>query len=462
MDIKELTESFEKAGKATTALQARVEEIEGKAKKLDGIDLAMIAKASQEAADNWTKVQEIGGFEAFEKAFGTIDEQKERIKALELAMATGQHKGVGAPGGSVKTAYYKALNKGLRRAKRSGDRVLRFDHELVEANAKSIVDFYYPHMDDEDKAVATKALVSSSGPDGGYWVPVERSQQIIQRIFETSPMRQLANTITTGSNMVEMVIDDDETTAVWGGELDPHPATGTPQIGLLKIPINHLRAKPKITETMLEDGTIDVVAWLSNKVERDMGRAENTAFVLGTGANKPTGFLTLAAATDPDVYQRNTLGHVDSITQGSIEAADFVNLQNHLKEGYQGNATWLMKRRSFYYVATLRDAQGQFLLRFGDQMAEQIRMQLLGRPVVFADDMQTIANDSLSIAYGDFRQGYTIVDRVGISVLIDPYTDDPFVNYRFRKRVGGHVTDWDAIKILSLTGGGDAGSPIPT
>jgi HK97 family phage major capsid protein len=461
------TDALQAAAEAVTALQARVTAVESKGKKLDSLDTAMIEKAASDAADALTFVQEIGGLKrykemqsnleaqaaevtelkttrtALEKA---LDEQKDRVQALELGAATGQVKG-GIGGSRVITEYAKSLHDGLNSAER-GVRNISLDRALVEENAKGMVDYYFPYMKDEKKAGYVKALVGGSGPDGGYWLPVERQQRMITRIFESTPMRQLANIITTGTNMVELVIDDGEITADWGTELSPHGETATPQIGLLKIPVHHLRARPKVTESMLEDSTIDVVSWLTDKVERDMARAESTAFVSGNGADRPLGFLTMASASNANVYQRNTLGRVASGVSASIGADSMFNVQNHLKEPYQSGAVWLMQRRTFFTVATLKDLQNQYLLRFGDMLASGTNMTLLGKRVIFADDMPALASSSQSIAYGDFGQSYQIVDRVGISVMIDPYTDDPFIRYRFRKRVGGGVINFEGIKIL--------------
>jgi HK97 family phage major capsid protein len=72
----------------------------------------------------------------------------------------------------------------------------------------------------------------------------------------------------------------------------------------------------------------------------------------------------------------------------------------------------------------------------------------MGFPVVEAEDMPDIAPNALSIAFGDFRRGYLVVDRTGIRVLRDPYSAKPYVLFYTTKRVGGGVQDYDAIKLL--------------
>jgi len=65
--------------------------------------------------------------------------------------------------------------------------------------------------------------------------------------------------------------------------------------------------------------------------------------------------------------------------------------------------------------------------------------------------MPDIASDSHSIAFGDFKRGYLIVDRVGVRVLRDPYSAKPYVLFYTTKRVGGGVQDFDAIKFLKFS-----------
>ena len=78
------------------------------------------------------------------------------------------------------------------------------------------------------------------------------------------------------------------------------------------------------------------------------------------------------------------------------------------------------------------------------------RASLMGFPLVEAEDMPDIDVDSFSIAFGDFRRGYLIVDRQGVNVLRDPYSAKPYVLFYTTKRVGGGVADFDAIKLLKF------------
>ena len=97
-----------------------------------------------------------------------------------------------------------------------------------------------------------------------------------------------------------------------------------------------------------------------------------------------------------------------------------------------------------------KDGVGQYLInpRF---MKEGTDLTLLGRPVVFGNDMQAVAADALAVAYGNFKRGYMIVERLGLRILRDPYTSTPQVAFKAFKRVGGGVINFEAIKLLKLS-----------
>ena len=70
--------------------------------------------------------------------------------------------------------------------------------------------------------------------------------------------------------------------------------------------------------------------------------------------------------------------------------------------------------------------------------------------VVEIDAMPDPAANSMSIAFGDFKRGYLIVDRMGVRILRDPYSAKPYVLFYTTKRVGGGIADFDAIKLLKF------------
>lgn len=293
----------------------------------------------------------------------------------------------------------------------------------------------------DQKAIEEKALSVGTDPNGGYLVPGVMSSRIITKVFESSPIRQLSTVETIGSDALELPIDDDEASAGWVGETEDRSETATPQLGVARIPVHEIYAKPKATQKMLEDASVNIEAWLAGKIADKFSRMEATAFVTGNGVKKPRGILTYPAGTGRGKILQVTSGHATQITADKV-----IGITYELKEPYLANAGWLMKRTTVGAVAILKDLQGQYLWRPGLEAGRP--SQLIGYPVRQADDMPTVAASSLSIAFGDLRAGYTVVDRLGITVLRDPFSAKPFVEFYSRKRVGGDVVNFEAFALM--------------
>lgn len=305
--------------------------------------------------------------------------------------------------------------------------------------------------EDVTKAAMDKKYLSViSEPDGGFLVPAPVATRIIGRIFETSPLRGLATVETISTDSYAVLVDDDEFDANSAGEIESRSETDTARLRKGVIYAHEIYAEPKATQQLLDDAAISVESWLSAKVADRIARKENTYFISGDGVSQPRGILTYAAAADADTYQYGAIGQVASGTSATFDADDLIDLQFALKESYQASAVWLMKRGTLKHVMKLKDGEGQYLLHDTKSNNVGERFAILGNGVRLADDMPAMAANSLSVAYGDFRQAYTIVDRIGIRVLRDPYTAKPFVKFYTTKRTGGDVVNFDAYKLLKL------------
>ncbi len=297
-----------------------------------------------------------------------------------------------------------------------------------------------------DNAVDVKAMSVGADPDGGWHVTPAVGGTITGVNFETSPMRAIANVENISTDAIEYPRDDDEASVGWVGEQEDRPATNTPMGGMQRIPVHELYAMPKATQKLLEDSAFDVESWLGRKIGDKFGRTEGGAFVNGNGVKKPRGFATYASGT----FTAGGTGKIEQVPAaagGSIAWDDLIKLMGSLKEFYLGGAVWLMQRSTVTALMLLKDGEERYIWQPNQQAGKPA--VLLGYEVNQAADMDAVGAGKLPIAFGNFRMGYTIVDRVGISTLRDPYTAKPFVQFYTRKRVGGDVTNFEAIKLLA-------------
>jgi HK97 family phage major capsid protein len=188
---------------------------------------------------------------------------------------------------------------------------------------------------------------------------------------------------------------------------------------------------------------LDVEGWLANKVADEFARKEATAFISGTGVAQPRGILTYTAGTSWGQIEQ-----INSGSSGALTADGLLSLVYGLKEAYARNASFLMNRSVVSAARKLKDTTNQYLWQPGLAMGQPD--MLLGRPVYEATDMPVAASNSLSVAFGDFAAAYTVVDRIGIRTLRDPFTAKPFVRFYTTKRVGGDVVNFEALKIQKL------------
>jgi len=291
----------------------------------------------------------------------------------------------------------------------------------------------------------SKSLSVGVNADGGYLVTPKLSEKIAATVFETSPMRQIASIETISTDSMDIIEDADEATANWTTETGAVSDTATPQIGKNNIAVHEMCALPMATQKLIDDSAIDIEAWLAQKIADKFARLESTAFIGGTGSGQPKGILSYDSGSSWGEIEQ-----LSSESAGVVSADKLVELYFSLKTEYASNATFLMNRSTVQSVRLLKDSgTNQYLWQ--PSFAHGTPDTLLGVPVVEAKDMPVPATDSLSVAVGDFKRAYLIIDRIGIRILRDPFTSKPFVKFYATKRVGGEVINTEAIKLMKLS-----------
>ncbi len=304
-------------------------------------------------------------------------------------------------------------------------------------------------------AFQTKDMEVIVDQQGGYMVPVEMAGRIVTRQFDTTPMRQLATVMNISSEAVEMLRDTNEPDAQWVSELGARADTDEGTIGRIRIPAHELHAQPRATQKLLDDAIINVEEWLVSRVASRFARRENTAFVSGDGIGQPRGFLSYTTQATADGSRSwGILEHVNTGADAAFDSANgadaLIGLMHRLRAGYLPKAVWLMPRAVADVIRKFKEnTSNAYIWQPGLQAGTPAT--LLGHPITLAEDMPAIASGSLSVAFGNFEEGYTIVDRIGLRVLRDPYTAAPFVKFRCSKRVGGDVVNFEAIKLLRFS-----------
>lgn len=298
----------------------------------------------------------------------------------------------------------------------------------------------------ETAPLNTKEM-SSTDSEGGYLIPQELSTNIAERLKERSFFRKLAKVTQISTDALETLSAENDLDVGWTQEKDSRDPTDTPACNKIRIIAHELYARPRATQRLIDDASINIEDWISNQITAQMAEKETAAFIKGDGQGKPHGFLHAAAAENSGVEC------VKSKKDGAFDDAKpehtLLDMIHALKTPYLNGAAWIMSRSAEAQVRKLKEPNHMHYIwepatRSGDTAS------LLGYPVYVTDHMPALAAGSQSIVFGNFKEAYHIVDRGDVHMLRDPYSAKPFVEFYTTKRVGGDLINSDALVTLKF------------
>ena len=303
----------------------------------------------------------------------------------------------------------------------------------------------YVRSGDEDGlrglALEQKAI---SVADGGFLMPEQVSDSVQEALRGAGSLRAIANVVQVESAAYDVLIESGDTGSAWANDVDATLESATAGVMRVTIPLHELSAMPKASQRLLDDAAFDVEAWLAERIADRFNRAEAAAFINGDGIDKPKGVLTTAIGADDDPTKIGLTGELDPLNPFSA----LIDQVYALHPAHRANATFVMSSKTSGIIRSARDSEGRFL--WTDSMSQGEPARLLGYPVLVSEEMPDFVSGSAAVLFGDFRAGYTIVERPDLRILRDPFSAKPHVLFYATKRVGGAVTDGRAIKRLNF------------
>lgn len=288
-----------------------------------------------------------------------------------------------------------------------------------------------------------KALNRSDDPAGGYLAPSDFRREMDRNLVLFSPVRSVARVDQTASGNVLLPKRTANLTAAWVGELEQRPES-QPVFGETEIVVHEAAVGVPVSNQLLDDSAIDINAELGFAFAEEFGRLESLAFVAGNGVKKPAGLLSANIAK----VKTGAAAGFHATAPGDA----LIDLYHALPSYFAAGAVWAMNRTTMGAVRKMK-AGGDGAYLWHEPIAEGNPPTILGRPVVEFSDLPDVAAGSLPVIFGNFRLGYRIFDRVGMSVLRDPYTKASVGQTVFhaRRRVGGAVTKPEAFRALVVS-----------
>jgi HK97 family phage major capsid protein len=286
-----------------------------------------------------------------------------------------------------------------------------------------------------------KGLTVATDAAGGYLAPEQFGSELIKLLRQFSPIRQYAKVITIGASEIKYPRRTTSTAASWVGETDDRTAS-EPAFEQVSIAPYELATFTDVSTQLLEDNAYNLEGELASDFAESFGITEGLAFVKGTGTGQPKGIM--AATGISEVKTGAAAGFAATSPADTI-----IGMFHALPGVHAQNGVWLMNRTTLGIIRQWKDGMGRYLVI--DPLTAGAPITLLGRPVVEATDMDDIGANKYPLLFGDL-QGYRIVDRVGLSVLRDPYSlaTKGQVRFHARKRVGAALTHSDRFVKLKV------------
>jgi HK97 family phage major capsid protein len=289
---------------------------------------------------------------------------------------------------------------------------------------------------------------TSVNTEGGYLVIPEIDGEITRLATATVVMRSLASVRTIGRPSYVKFVNKGGVTARGEDEGEEGSGDGnTPEVVPIEIFVHKLTSYPISTQEALDDLELDVAQWLAEEVGIAFAEKEEEWFISGNGIKQAKGFLDYGAVVNAN-YAWGKLGYTASGDAAKITPDALISLIHTLRAKYRGGASFLCNDLTLADIRKLKDDDGHYLWQ--PSLQEGIPDRLLGYPCANSDYMPDIAAGAFPLAFGNWKSGYQIIDRKGISILVNPYRKSGKIIFETNKRTGGDVVNFEAIKLLKI------------
>lgn len=426
LNMNEVAQTIEKMGQAVEAHRKATDERLAEIKKLGSVTPETEAKLAK-----------------IDAALDQLSEIKAQLEKLQVRAA---RPGAGVNGEEGETAESREHREAFlswMRHPGEPDRQQRL-HRAQKGLAQKI--------GNDGWETRAAQVITTTTTAGGFALPEIIERQIAQLSVDISPIRQISTVRTVGSSDYKELFDVNGVAFGWIAEGSSRTQTNTSDLAERAPTMGTGYAYPQTTEEALDDLFFNVEDWLIQTASEAIAAGEGAAFVAGNGTNRPTGFLngpTPVTTTDAS----RAFGTLQYIASGQAAAlptsADtFYDMIYAARARYRGNARWVTSRAVLSSLRKYKDTTNAYLWQPSLVLGQPD--MFMGYPITEAEDMPAVAANVFPLAFGDFREGYLVVDRVGMRITRDEITAPGFVKFHIRKRVGGIIRNSQAIKLLKI------------
>lgn len=277
--------------------------------------------------------------------------------------------------------------------------------------------------------------ISGDGTEGGFLVPTEFQNTILEKLDEMTSLRKLATVVKTTSEK-EIPVGSDTPEFGWIDELGDYPE-GDLAFGKYKLGAHKAGGVILASREVINDSSTNIEAYIQMKMVKGLSKLESTAFVSGNGVKKPTGITATA-----DIGLTTT-------SSSGITLQELTKFKYSVPAQYRKNAKWLISDAFALAVENLVDGNGVKLWQ--PSMVDGVPDKLLGFPVEYDENLGDVSPGQIPAVFGDISH-YHIGDRgsIYVQILREKYATKGAIGVLVDKRTDGKLANKDAVKTLKI------------
>lgn len=351
-----------------------------------------------------------------------VEERHARLNAIAPAaesVAPTQRDDVDPEAGEYRQAFNAMLRRGVGR---------------LSADQQSVLERGFGEID-------TRALSSVTDAAGGYTVPDEFSNRLVETMKAYGGLLGIVDVLTTASG-TDLLWPTNDDTANEGAILDENTQISEQDVafgqGKLKA-YTYTSKLIRVPLQLLQDSAIDIEAFLARRIGERIGRAVAGHIATGAGTTQPVGVAN--AAVGFGVGVTGATGNTTTVTYDSL-----VDLEHSVDPAYRGSAQYAMNDLTLAAIRKLKDSQNRPL--WVPSVAGGVPSTINGRPYTIDNKLPAPAANAKSILFGDFKTGYIARRVSGAQVLrlSERYADYLQVGFFGFARWDGVIQDAAAVK----------------
>ena len=255
--------------------------------------------------------------------------------------------------------------------------------------------------------VEERADKNLTAGDNGAVIPSSIANKIIKKVYDMSPIYQLATRYNVGGTLNIPYYDESaqSITMAYATEFTELESTSG-KFASIELKGFLAGVLTKVSKSLINNSQFAIVPFVVNAMAESIHRWVEGELLKGT-TDKVAGLSTGTQA-------------ITSASSTAITADELIDVQESIPDVYQGQAIWIMNKSTRTAIRKLKDGQGNYLLN--KDVTAKWGYTLLGKDVYTSDNMSAMEAGKTAIYYGDMSGlAVKLSEDINIEVLREKF-----------------------------------------